>query len=423
MKDQRRRVRTKPDPALGPSPPCNREFPFAPHTSYYWPLVTQVSSGRCTPPSRAGRCCPSRSGGHWPRDRLDLRRFGPPSKFDALPAVGPGGRSVGSLPQPEARRRRDPASECRGSTAAHLSAKGKALPRGLGAAEEKVSRAAVYYELTKPGIAGYVMVTAGASFYLGAGGRAEIVPVLHTLLGTLVATAGALALNQYVEREIDALMERTKRRPLPSGRLKPREAFLFGSGMVVVGVGYLGLACGWLPALLTALAAVAYNLIYTPLKTRSPLATPAGAVPGALPTLIGWTAATGTLSTGALALFATLFLWQMPHVLSLGWLLREDYARAKIRLLPPSDPGGRRIAWRMLVYSAALVLASTAPWVLGLTGPVYLAGMSLLGLLVLLAAGAAVRRLDRTAARHVFLGSLLYHPAFLVLIVIDAVRV
>jgi protoheme IX farnesyltransferase len=303
-----------------------------------------------------------------------------------------------------------------------VSATHKVVPQAIGAAEERVSRAAAYYELTKPGIAGFVMVTAGVSYYLGGGGQVDLLPVLHTLLGTVVATAGALALNQYVEREIDALMERTRRRPLPSGRLVPREAFLFGTALVVGGVVYLVLSVGWLPGLLTAIAALAYNMVYTPLKTRSPLATPAGAIPGALPTLIGWTAATGRLSAGAIALFATLFVWQMPHVLSLGWLLREDYARARIQLLPPSDPGGKRIARQMLLHSTALLAVSLVLRVLGLTGNIYLVGVSLTGLLLVAASATAVRALTRSTARHVFLGSLVYHPLFLLFILLDTVR-
>jgi heme o synthase len=289
---------------------------------------------------------------------------------------------------------------------------------------EGASRLAVYYELTKPGIAGYVMVTSGVAYMVAAGGRADFLPVVFTLLGTVLATGGALALNQFVEWELDALMERTRSRPIPSGRLGPGKAFLFGNALALGGVGLLYWTVGWLPAALTALSALSYNLVYTPLKKVSYVSTLAGAFPGAMPTLIGWSAATGTLSLEAGAVFAIAYLWQLPHVLSLGWILRKDYARAGFYLIPRSDPEGRRIAWHITAFSATLLLVSAAPTWLGLTGMIYLAGIVVLGLgLLALALGALQdRRLTATAARRVFLGSLVYHPLFLLLLLVDVVR-
>jgi len=282
----------------------------------------------------------------------------------------------------------------------------------------------VFYELTKPGIAGYVMVTAGVGYLVAAGGEADFLPVLWTLVGTVVATGGALALNQFVEWELDALMERTRSRPIPSGRMGPREALLFGNLLTLGGVGLLFLTVGWLAAALTAFSALWYNLVYTPLKKVSYVSTLAGAFPGAMPTLIGWSAATGGLSLEAGVVFAIAYLWQLPHVLSLGWLLRKDYARVGFYLIPRSDPEGRRIAWHITAFSATLALVGLVPAWLAMTGMVYLVGMTVLGgtLLALAIATLKEDRLTAQAARRVFLGSLIYHPIFLLLLLVDAVH-
>ena len=287
---------------------------------------------------------------------------------------------------------------------------------------ERASKLAVYYELTKPGIAGYVMVTAGVTYFVAAGGEADFLPVLFTLLGTVLATGGALALNQFVEWELDALMERTKSRPIPSGRMGPMEALLFGNLMALAGIALLFFTVGWLPAALTALSALSYNLIYTPLKKVSYISTLAGAFPGAMPTLIGWSAATGTLNLEAGSIFAIAYLWQLPHVLSLGWLLRKDYARAGFYLIPKSDPEGRRIAWHIALFSGALFLVGLVPTWLEVTGTIYLVGMAILGGLLLALALSALggNALSTTSARRVFLGSLAYHPLFLILLLLDA---
>lgn len=284
-----------------------------------------------------------------------------------------------------------------------------------------VSRASAYYELTKPGIAGYVMVTAGVSYHVAAGGSPDFLPLIHTILGTAAATAGALALNQYLERRLDARMERTRSRPLPSGRLAPGEALVFGAALLVAGIGYLWTAVGLIPASIAALSGAIYTLVYTPLKTRSYLATLVGAIPGALPVVIGWTAASGSLTLGGLSLFAVAFLWQLPHVLAIGWLLRRDYARAGFLLVPPTDPGGQRLGWHMVLYALALIPVSLFPTFLGLTGTVYLVGALILGILYLAPCLFAVRTLDRTTARKVFFASLAYLPLLLILLLVDTV--
>lgn len=286
----------------------------------------------------------------------------------------------------------------------------------------RLSHALALYELTKPGIAGYVTIATGVAFYVAARGQVDWGQLGHTLLGTVLATGGALALNQYIERRADALMFRTRNRPIPSGRLKPWHALVFGLFLVVAGVGHTWFWVGWPPALLTLASVVAYNLIYTPLKPRSYLATPAGAIPGAMPPLIGWSAATGGLSLGAWVLFAIAFLWQLPHVLGLAWVLREDYERAGFLLMPPSDPEGKAIGSKMLLYSLLLLPVSLAPTALGMTGMVYAAGALILGLgLVVLSLGC-VREMTNRTARKVFLASLAYHPLLSILMVLDTVR-
>jgi protoheme IX farnesyltransferase len=278
-----------------------------------------------------------------------------------------------------------------------------------------------YYELTKPGIAGFVAITAGVSYFVGASARPEFLPVLATLFGTGLATGGALALNQYVEREVDARMKRTRSRPLPSGRLRPNQALSFGILLLGVGISLLAATVGILPAFLTTVSAAAYIGVYTPLKTRSYMATLAGAVPGALPGLIGWSAATGGLEPGGWVLFGIYFLWQLPHVLALAWLLREDYQAVGFFLAPPTDPEGRRIGKHMVYHSISLLFLSLVPTLLGLTGRIYLVGAALLSLSMLTVAALAARRMSLRRVRQVFLGSILYQPLLLLLMLLDTI--
>jgi protoheme IX farnesyltransferase len=266
------------------------------------------------------------------------------------------------------------------------------------------------------------MMTAGVACYVGSRGDAGFLLVIHTLLGTVLATAGALALNQYIERRVDSVMERTRARPLPSGRLPPANALLFGLLLVLGGVGYLWAMVGVLPALLTLFSAAAYDLIYTPLKSRSYAATFAGSVPGAMPALIGWSAATGEISTAAMALFAIAFLWQLPHVLALAWILREDYARAGFHMGPAGDPEGRALGMQMVLYAGALVPVSLSPTLLGVTGWIYFTGALVVGFAYFVAAIIAWREMSSPAVRRVFLGSLAYQPLILGLMLLDTTR-
>jgi protoheme IX farnesyltransferase len=282
------------------------------------------------------------------------------------------------------------------------------------------SRARAFYELTKPGIAGYVMITAGVSTVVGARGDVAIWLVLHTIAAVGIATAGALTLNQYVEREVDAIMHRTRTRPLPTQRLTPMEALSFGGLLLAGGIMYMAVAVGALPALFTAASALMYHGVYTPLKTRSYMATLAGAVPGALPMLIGWTASTGVVDRGGLALFAIGYLWQLPHVLGLAWMLREDYARVGFKLIPGG--GARSIGIQMIAATGLLLPVSWAPTVLGLTGLPYAAVATVLGLGFLSAAITAARDMTEAKARRVFFASLLYHPLLLGFMLFDSIR-
>jgi len=264
------------------------------------------------------------------------------------------------------------------------------------------------------------MVTAGVSAFVASRGDIALPLALNTMLGTGLATAGALSLNQYVERDVDSLMVRTRSRPLPTGRVEPMEALGFGALLLTSGLIYLALSLGALPALLTAASGLMYHGVYTPLKSRSWLATLTGAVPGALPMLIGWTAVTGAIDGPGLAMFAIGYLWQLPHVLGLAWMLREDYARVGFKLVPPG--GATSIGRQMVASTALLVPVSWAPTWLGFTGTPYLVGSTLLGLAFLGTAVAAARSMGEQSARRVFLASLLYHPVLLGLMLFDTLR-
>ena len=278
------------------------------------------------------------------------------------------------------------------------------------------------YKLTKPGITLYVMLTAGVSHYVASQGNVTYPNLFQLLLGIALGSAGALSLNQYLERDLDALMIRTKSRPLPSGKLKPREAFWFGTTLLFAGMTYLILTVGELPAILMALSAGIYLFGYTPLKSRSYLATLVGAVPGALPVLIGWSAVNGNIEFGAILVFCIAFLWQLPHVLALSWLFREDYSRVGFLLMPPTDPQGKQIGRPRGYHSAALLFISVFPTFIGLTGSLYLLGATALGLVTLFLSIIAAKNMTEVSARKIFMWSLMYQPLILGLLVIDIVR-
>ena len=275
-----------------------------------------------------------------------------------------------------------------------------------------------YLELTKPGITLFVAVTAAAGYLVAALPAAIPGRALHLALGIVLSTSGALALNQYLERGPDSLMIRTQPRPVPSGRIPAPRAALFGGLLLAAGIGHLWYWVGWLPALITMASAVLYDAVYTPLKLRSPLATPVGAVPGALPALIGWTAHTGGIDARGLTLFGILFLWQLIHVLALGWNLREDYKRAGFQLIPPGSAS--LISGMMVGYAVALLALSAAPVLFGMAGNVYLAGALALGTGMVAVCIAFLVNPTRQRCQRVFVGSLLYHPLLLGLMVAGA---
>ena len=275
-----------------------------------------------------------------------------------------------------------------------------------------------YIELTKPGITFFVAVTSGAGYLMASLPVLAIADLLHLTLGVTLSTAGALALNQYLEREPDSLMIRTRPRPVPSGRIPPGRAALFGSLLLAAGIGDLWFWLGWLPALVTALSAVLYDAVYTPLKLRSPIATPVGAIPGALPALIGWTAHTASIDARGMTLFGILFLWQLIHVLALGWNLRDDYERAGFQLIPPGSAG--IISGLMVGHAVALLALSTVPALLGMADRLYLIGALVLGVTMVGATLAFLLDPTRQRCNRVFLGSLIYHPLLLGLMVAGA---
>ncbi len=278
---------------------------------------------------------------------------------------------------------------------------------------------AAYVELTKPGIAVFVTVTAVAGYLMAALPAPSATTIFHLILGVGLGTAGALALNQYLERAPDGLMIRTRTRPVPSGRIPPARAATFGWLLLIAGIGHLWFWLGWLPALVTALSALLYDAVYTPLKLRSPLATPVGAVPGALPVLIGWAAHSASIDARAITLFGILFLWQLIHVLALGWNLRDDYERAGFQLIPPGSAG--LISGLMVGYAVALLALSAVPVLLGMAGTLYLIGAVILGGAMVAATLGFLFDPTRQRCNRVFLGSLVYHPLLLGLMVAGAI--
>jgi protoheme IX farnesyltransferase len=282
-------------------------------------------------------------------------------------------------------------------------------------------RVADYLELTKPRVAVLVLFTVAVGALLASGPRVNGWVLLHTLLGTALVAGGASALNQWLERRSDAKMRRTENRPLPAGRLSAAEVLTFGGLLGAGGVAYLALALGhWAAAAVAALTFALYVGVYTPLKRVTTLNTLVGAVPGALPPLIGWAAARGGLTWAAAPLFLILFLWQVPHFLAIAWAYRDDYARAGLRMLPVFDRTGRATARRMVGWCVALLAASLTPPLFGPVGRVYLGGAAVLGLGFLAAALYFRRAPSAAAARLVLRASLVYLPGLLALLLLDA---
>lgn len=276
-----------------------------------------------------------------------------------------------------------------------------------------------YVVLTKPDVTFLVVITTVAGFYLGSRGPLDWPLLMHTLFGTMLVAGGTAALNQYFEREMDAVMRRTAARPLPTGLLQPREVLIFGVGTIVLGSAWLALAVNALAALIALATTVLYLGLYTPLKTRTTLATAVGAFPGALPPLIGWAAARGSLSVGAWILFAILFFWQFPHFFSIAWMYREDYARARIRMLPVVDPTGDATFRQIVAMSAILVPVSLLPSVVGMVGIRYFFGALVLGMILLQVSLWASRDRTNIRAKWLMHATVAHIPLLLGLMILD----
>ncbi len=281
------------------------------------------------------------------------------------------------------------------------------------------SRAADFLELTKPRITLLVLATTMVGLYLAAPASIPLALLSHTLLGIGLVAGGASALNMWLERRPDSLMRRTAGRPLPSGRLQSGHALSFALVLFGAGLVYLFLWVNHLTSALAVITLLTYLFLYTPLKTRTWLCTLVGAVPGALPPILGWIAATGKISLGGILLFVIVFLWQLPHFYAIGWMYREDYARAGFPMLPVIDTTGRRTGWQASAYILALILVTLLPTAAGLAGFLYLAGAVLSGICFLVCGVLFARLRDFVSARRLFVVSVFYLPLLMALLVID----
>ena len=281
------------------------------------------------------------------------------------------------------------------------------------------SRAADFSALAKPRLNVLVVASALAGFVMAGGDTSQVLVLLCTVVGTGLVAGGASGLNQAIERELDALMRRTRLRPLPDGRLTVAEAVMFSCGIALAGVALLAAAVNLLSAGVALTTLVSYVLVYTPLKRRTSFATVIGAIPGALPPVIGWAAARGELSQGAWVLFGIVFLWQLPHFLAIAWIYREDYARAGFPMLPVIEPDGRSTARQAVIYAAALLPLGLAPTLIGMAGALYF--VSALVLTVLFVALALKFAFTRSVpdARRLFFGSIVYLPLLWILMIAD----
>jgi protoheme IX farnesyltransferase len=272
------------------------------------------------------------------------------------------------------------------------------------------ARVAAYIELTKPRITFLIVLTSAAGFCLGSRGAVNYLTFTHAMIGIALLASGLATLNQFMERDLDGLMRRTAERPLPTGRLFPIEALCFGVALILAAELYLALSVNVLTAVLGLTVITGYLFLYTPLKTRTSLCTAVGAFPGAMPPLMGWTAARGEIDVAALVLFAILFLWQFPHFLAIAWMYREDYGRAGIRMLPVVEPDGRVTGQQIILYALMLVPVSLLPAFLGISGRFYLVAALTLGLLFLGTSIRAALSKSNQHARQLLLASVLYLP-------------
>jgi heme o synthase len=283
----------------------------------------------------------------------------------------------------------------------------------------RTHRSADFLTLTKPRLNLLVLMTTLGGIYLGAPGGVPLDVLFHTVVGTALVAGGAAALNQVWERNTDRLMRRTAGRPLPAGRLGVAEGTWFGVALSAIGLVELTLGVNVTSAWVAGVTLISYVLMYTPLKTRTSLATLVGAIPGALPPVIGWAAAQGSITLPAIVLFGIVFFWQMPHFLAIAWMYRADYARAGIQMLPAVESDGRRTSQQALLYAAGLWPVSLMPLVVGLAGPAYGAVASVLGLLFIWLCFRFTQDRSHHSARRLFLFSITYLPILWAALVID----
>jgi heme o synthase len=292
-------------------------------------------------------------------------------------------------------------------------------PRAMATATR--SRTSDFVTLTKPRLNLLVVATTAGGYYLGAGPGANAIDLAQVTLATALVAGGSAAFNQVMERKVDALMDRTRRRPVAEGRLSPRDALVFAAALSLTGLLWLALATTLLAAVVALVTLLTYVAVYTPLKPRTTFATVVGAIPGALPPMIGWAAATDTLSREAWVLFAIIFLWQMPHFLAIAWLFRDDYARAGFRMLPVLEPDGRSTGYQVAAYASALLPVSLVPSLMGLTGLAYFAVSLLLGAAFLAVSLRFALSRTRRDARVLFFTSIVYLPLVWLAMVLDRI--
>jgi heme o synthase len=287
------------------------------------------------------------------------------------------------------------------------------------ARDARTSRFADYLALTKPRLNFLVVASSAAGYYLGVSGALDPSNMAVAVLGTALVAGGAAALNQVFERDTDGLMRRTRTRPLPDGRVTAADASIFGAVLSAGGLALLSARTNLAAAALALATIVVYLAIYTPMKRRTPLSTLIGAVPGALPPLIGWTAARGTVDAGGAALFAIVFLWQIPHFMAISWLYRDDYATARFPMLSVVDAGGTRASRQALWYSVVLLPVSLAPALLGIAGTIYVVAASALGVAMIVLASRFALGRDDASARRLFFGSITYLPLLWIVMIAD----
>src|SRR4051812_11963379 len=294
--------------------------------------------------------------------------------------------------------------------------KSAAVPADIDSAIPQEARTGFFSdfaELVKARLTLLVLLTTAVGYYLGATGPINFAGLFHAVFGTALAAAGAAALNQWWERRLDALMHRTRSRPIPAGRMLPRDALILGCLLSVAGIVYLSLLCNSISAMLAAATIVIYIFAYTPLKRVSTFNTLVGAIPGALPPVVGWAAATGHAEIGAWSLFAILFFWQMPHFFAIAWMYREDYARAGFEMISKGDNSGARSASQSVLFCILLLFISGAPAFLKVVNYNYLTAELLLNGLFIFVAMRFLKNQQRTDARRLFFASIIYLPLLL----------